>query len=966
MITNKFNELYKRLNPEQKLAVDEIEGPVMVVAGPGTGKTQILTLRIANILLKTQVNPENILALTFSEAASFEMRSRLSEIIGTAAFRAEISTFHSFANSILKNYPDEFPFLLSSESITEIEQLELIEKLLNSLNLALLKPFGDPLYYMKDILSAINDLKKENISPIDLDKAIKEQTKDFDAVDDLYHEKGKYKGEMKGKYQDLKKDIEKLKEFLIIFEAYQKTLIKDKKYDFNDMLLEVVKALDGNRSLLLRVQEKFQYILVDEHQDTNAAQNKLIELIAGFFENPNLFVVGDEKQAIYRFQGASLENFLYFSKIYPNAKLINLAKNYRSHSIILDASQSLIEKNISANILPKRNLLSETKIKKENMRVAAFSSFNMEYEYVADSIFKKIKSGVDPSEIAVLARRNMDLMPLSKSLERMGVRFIFQADLNILNDWHMQKLLFLFEAINNPFNEVLMVRAMHVDFVGIDPFDLYKHKKSKVIKDFQIKYKGWIKLNNNIPFDDFFIKVVNESGFKEYILKLENRYQVLNKLTGLFDVIKLNLSKNPKFNLDDFSRFLEVVEKHKLSLAVKQDHSLEEGVRLLTVHKSKGLEFDSVYIINCFDGRWGNSRKRGAKIKIPWEYFGGNVKADLSFEVIEDERRLFYVALTRAKKSVTLTFSKFGIDGKEQLSSQFLEEIDGQFLEEIDTTKFEKTFDKEGLIDLPKTVKISPKDKKYLQSLFSEKGLSVTGLENFLECPWKYFFRNLVALPDVKNKHLIFGTAVHFALDSFIQSRHVKKIGINFLLDQFHKSLDKEAMMERDRREISEKGERVLELFFDRIISNWSENIQSELQVRGVRFSEGVILNGRIDMLEMLSSDNLVRVHDFKTGKIKPRMYPPYFRQLTFYKILLDKYKEGLFKMKEGVIDFIEPDEKGNFKSEKFIITDQMVKDLEKEIIRVSEDIINLEFWDKRCDDTKCEYCKLRDLTMSE
>ena len=196
MITNKFNELYKRLNPEQKLAVDEIEGPVMVVAGPGTGKTQILTLRIANILLKTQVNPENILALTFSEAASFEMRSRLSEIIGTAAFRAEISTFHSFANSILKNYPDEFPFLLSSESITEIEQLELIEKLLNSLDLVLLKPFGDPLYYMKDILSAINDLKKENISPIDLDKAIKEQTKDFDAVDDLYHEKGKYKGEM--------------------------------------------------------------------------------------------------------------------------------------------------------------------------------------------------------------------------------------------------------------------------------------------------------------------------------------------------------------------------------------------------------------------------------------------------------------------------------------------------------------------------------------------------------------------------------------------------------------------------------------------------------------------------------------------------------------------------------------------------------------------------------------------------
>lgn len=961
MITNQFQKPYRSLNKEQRKAVDEIEGPVMVIAGPGTGKTQILTLRIANILLKTQVNPENILALTFSESASFEMRERLSKIIGTLAFRVEISTFHSFANNIIKSYPDEFPFLLSSESITEVEQLELIEELLSSQNLKLLKPFGDPLYYLKDILGAINELKKEDISPKNLELVLKKQIVDFGNIEDLYHEKGKYTGEMKGKYIEIKRDIEKTKEFLTVFDAYKKALKAEKKYDFNDMLLEVIRAFELNKNLLLKVQEKYQYILVDEHQDTNAAQNKLIEQVAGFYQTPNLFVVGDADQAIYRFQGASLENFLYFKKLYKDAKLINLQKNYRSHQLILDASDNLIGKNISANILPKKNLVADAGFRKEKIGLGTFSNYQMEYEYIAQDIVKKISEGADPSKIAVLTRRNMDLLPLAQSLERYGVRFIIQADLNILNDLHIQKLLFLFESINNPFDEVCLMRAMHVDFVGIDPFDLYKHKKSKAVRGFHAKYKGWIKLNNNIPFDDFFVKVINESGFRQYLLKLTNRYQVLNKLIGLFDEIKLQLMKNPKFNLENFLHLLQTVERHKLSLKAKNEHSFKEGVRLLTVHKSKGMEFDCVYIINCFDGRWGNSRKRGTKIKIPWQYFGSNIKADLLFDSIEDERRLFYVGMTRAKKGVMLTYSKSGIDGREQLPSQFLQEIEEKFLQEIDTAKFEKTFDRLILLDSPKKVSINPKDKKYLQDLFSEKGLSVTGLENFLECPWKYFFRNLVALPDVKNKHLIFGTTVHFALDAFIRSRHVKKIGINFLLNKFHESIDKEAMTEGDHKEILEKGERALKLFFDQIIPSWPTNIQSELSVRGVRFDDNIILNGRIDMIEPLS-ENFVRVHDFKTGRIKSRSHPNYFRQLTFYKILLDRYKEGLFKMREGVIDFIEPDEKGRFRSEVFEISDKDVKDLEGVIVETADQIFNLKFWDQRCKEQTCEYCKLREM----
>lgn len=1001
MITPQFKKAYKGLNKEQKKAVDFIEGPVMVIAGPGTGKTQILTLRIANILLKTHINPENILALTFSESASFEMRQRLSEIIGTPAFRVEISTFHSFANSIIHSYPDEFPYLLSSESITEVEQMELLEKLLNLLNLKLLKPFGDPLYYLKDILAAIGNLKKEGVVPGDLVNAISKQEKDFENIADLYHEKGQYgpkvrddgvvtKGEMKGKYQELKKGIEKTEEFLNLFEAYQKALISEKKYDFNDMILEVIKAFETNKSLLLRIQEKYQYILIDEHQDTNAAQNKLIEKIAGFYKEPNLFVVGDANQAIYRFQGASLENFLYFQKLYKNAKLINLQNNYRSHQVILDASDSLIEKNISANLLPKKNLLAHTKLKEEKIKVVKLTNYQMEYEYVASDIAKKIKGGCDPADLAVLARRNADLDEMTKALKRKGIKSIIPADMDVISDHRIQKLIVILKSLNKPFDEINLIKAMHVDFLNIDPFDIYKllneAKKEKIsfahylekmkkgpLQVFYSKYKGWIKLNENIPFDDLFVKIINESGFLEHILKSDERYQVLTKLTAFFDEIKLQISKNSKYNLSDFLKLLKIAQKHKISLRAKNENFYEEGVKLLTVHKSKGKEFDFVYLINCFDGRWGKSRARGVRIKIPWEYLGSNIKTDLDLDMIEDERRLFYVALTRARKGIMLTFAKTGIEGREQLASQFLQEINTEFLEEIDVISFEKNFDRSVLFETPVAKAISPMDKKYLQNLFAQKQLSVTALENFMECPWKYFFRNLISLPDVKNKHLIFGTAMHTTLDAFIKVRNLKKPGLSFLINKFDEVLEKEAMSENDLLEIREKGKKALSLLSDNVLRLWPKDIISEMRIRGVRLSEGIVLGGRIDMIEPLSKDGAVRVHDFKTGKAKARAQIDgtkldskynYFRQLVFYKILIERYKGGLFNMREGVIDFVEPDEKGRFRSEVFEVKDQDVRGLEELIKSTADQIINLKFWDTGCNEESCEYCSLRNMVF--
>ncbi|MDQ3076708.1 MAG: UvrD-helicase domain-containing protein, partial [bacterium] len=263
----RFEDLYNRLNPEQKRAVDTIDGPVMVIAGPGTGKTQILTLRIANILKQTDSGADGILALTFTESGAYAMRKRLVDIIGSVAYKINIFTFHSFCNEVIKTYPEEFPRIIGANSITDIDQIRLMEEIILTSHLEKLKPYGDPLYYLKPALNQIKNLKREDVDPLALEQIIKDQEARFKEIDDLYYEKGQHKGKMKGKHKDLEKDIEKNKDLLELYKQYEAKLQKLRLFDFEDMIMEVVRVLKINNDLLLRLQEKFQYILADEHQD---------------------------------------------------------------------------------------------------------------------------------------------------------------------------------------------------------------------------------------------------------------------------------------------------------------------------------------------------------------------------------------------------------------------------------------------------------------------------------------------------------------------------------------------------------------------------------------------------------------------------------------------------------------------------------------------------------------------------
>lgn len=1011
METREFTKLYNKLNPSQRKAVDAVEGSVMVVAGPGTGKTQVLTLRIANILLKTQINPENILALTFTEAAAYEMRKRLLTIIGQDAYRVEITTFHSFCNNFIKRHQEEFANIIASESINEIDQLQIIEEVMEDTKLKNLRPLGDVSYYIKPVLSQINELKRENVTPATFEKSLKDFEKELNEKDDLYHSKGAYKGKMKAVHQKAFRDMEKNYELLIVYKAYQEKLAELKKYDYNDMLLEVSSKLQKNPYLLQFIQEKYQYFLVDEHQDTNASQNKIIELMASFYKNPNLFVVGDEKQAIFRFQGASLENFLYFKTIYPEAILINLNHNYRSTKTILDATHSLISNNPESTrvISDGKPLIKNALHNEEKIGIVKVSNNTLEYYWVAEKI-KKIISKNKKFSAVILARNNRDLFPFVTIFDSEKIPYVIESENNILDDMDVQKVILLLRAVNHPDRSDLISKALFLDCFNIDPFDIFRiirkrhdEKKSmweilqdkRILKELDLKNEreierfvkmfldtenGFVKLSNNDRFDKLFVAVLNKSGLLVKILGKENAQEILSRLSRLYEEIREELMRNPKFSLSDFLKYIELLEKHQLSLAYNAHVIPENVARLMTVHKSKGLEFDYVFLINAHDTHWGNKKRRGASFNIPWEQLSLRLNRNIEDNENVDERRLFYVAMTRAKKKVYISYSLSSDDGREQIPSQFILEIPESLIEYEDTKDFESEFtlNREKIFKIfEQTEKTNEQQfsKQYIKELFLRQGLSATALNNYLKCPWKFFFANLIRIPETIDDPGLFGNTIHAAINRFIiEKKKGKKVSEDFLLNLFQEEFDKQPISEGEKERFHERGVKAMKSFYKNRLENISTDANSELEIRGIRINDLLIINGKIDLAEPNGNDGFT-ITDFKTGKVRSRNRiegnikggdGDYKRQLVFYKILLDKYRNGFFKMKKGVIEFVEPTEKGDFRKEEFEITKEEQKELLDQIIKIGEEIVNLSFWNKNCEDEKCEYCSLRNYMLGK
>lgn len=976
-----FETEYKKLNSKQKEAVDSIEGPVMVIAGPGTGKTTILTLRIANILKETDTKPENILALTFTESGVFSMRKKLSKIIGPMAHKINIFTFHGFCNHLIEEYPENYEKIISAKAISQSQQIKLIEDIILNGDYDLVRPIGDKTYYVMKIKSAISHLKKEGFTTNEYEEILRAKILEIENDESLVNQKtGKLKGDAARELKKLQRSLE----LNIVYKEYQEKLYEQKLFDFDDMILETLEAFDNDPEFLLEQQEKYQYLLADEHQDANNAQNRILELLSDFHENPNIFIVGDEKQAIFRFQGASLDNFLYFKDKFKDTKIIRLEDNYRSNQDILDNAFELILNNETDDSLKVE--LKSNKKEKNKIKIKEYKDYSQEIYGVTNEISELISKGIDPNEIAVIYRKNSDSKDISRLLDSKGVPYYINSKQNIMDSDDLFRIKLILNSVDNPFSNQNIISFLNLDFINLDLKDI--HCISKKIN----KYENIFDLIDKVNEDDFvdfgkvkqvilklekfyrqskntnglkvFEEMINDFGLIDHILSSDNsveRMAIINKVHVEF---KNNSITNKTYLIEDFIEYLNTLEAYNIDLET-YIHDIEEGVSLMTAHGSKGLEFDHVFIINGTKKNWGDSKGR-SYFDLPYI----NLKNDNS-QSIEDERRLFYVALTRARESVTINYSEFNDDGKENYPSQFIDELKKDLIEfkKIKPQKNKEIFSQKIKQNNKKT-KVT--DTSYIKKIFLETPMSVTALNNYLDCPWRYFYSNLIRIPIPTTESLAFGNAIHATFKWYFDNLDSEN-GIKEIKSKFDEFLSDQNIDEESTKIIKKEAENILGGYYKKFLKNFDKNTKylTEYSISDytLKFDDYEIrLKGNLDRIDIIDNEK-VRVVDYKTTKPKSENEikgktqnsdGAYYRQLIFYKMLVENHKD--WKLKEAELNFVKPNDKGDYVSRVFEINDEEVESLKEKIIEMAREIINGEFLDKKCEKEDCQYCKMSEL----
>lgn len=973
-----YEQAFARLNPSQKEAIETIDGPVMVIAGPGTGKTEILALRIANILLRTDARAENILALTFTDAGAYNMRERLARYIGADAYHVAIHTFHSFAGEQISRYPDSYPAIIGGRAVNDLERIKIIEDIIKDGDFDLLRPHGDPLFYVREIPRALSELKKENISPDDFASRISIEENSLRATPQ-FHEKGAHKGKVRGEYLDLEKRINKHRELLLVYRLYQSALREKRLYDFEDMIVETVHALTNNEDMLRDLQETYQYILADEHQDANQSQNRILELLSEFHERPNLFVVGDEKQAIFRFQGASLDNFLYFQDKFADTKVISLTDNYRSTTKILDLAYELIKTDdeILRDLRIPLNASNQELGKTADTRVEVrhFSHEAIEDEWVVSEVKKALESGVPPEEIAVITRYNKDVIHFTKRLRQAGIEVTTGADIDILEHPVTRAVECLIRAAANIGDDSALFDCLISGWWKLNPADLSKVLRaqsglwplskivasSEKLKEIGVDDESSIlnlaavletvraKSATSTP-HELLHYLVKESGLLSSIME-NDPIEGANVLRRIYDEVETTVVENRAATLREIASQFAYRRLHNLPITAPFVLRSKGAVLVMTAHKSKGLEFHTVILPRVTDKSFGKGTSRDL-FKLP---LTRHAVTDELKDSEDDERRLLYVAMTRAKKHLLVGTSEMSGEGRPLPESRFLSTIGDEFIETKDTTEEETSFKPEAIFDRsPTSVKLTP---EIIREIFLARGFSVTHLNNYLEDPQKYLLENLLRRPHPRTLSLMFGTAVHEVLERSVKFivEEQKAPNETELSEWLKSSLSKLPLSTNEEVSLHKRAFLAVVTYVANLNKDLLQNSRSEVSIK-VSLSTNdsdlpeIPLTGKIDRVDYNQNGKVIRVIDYKTGKPKSRndvagetksSDGKYKRQLVFYALLLSLYNGEETLPEEFVISFVEPKDNGEVVEHSFNVTKDEIETLKTEIIRVAKEIIS-------------------------
>ena len=1021
ILQNKFAEEYKKLNNEQRLAVDTIEGPVMVIAGPGTGKTQILAARIGKILLDTDALPENILCLTYTDAGTIAMRRRLQQFIGADAYKVNIYTFHAFCNDVIQDNLNLFE-KNSLDAISELESIELFKQLIDAFpkNNPLKRYRGDVYFEIKNLRSLFSSMKREGWTAQFINERIDAYINDLPNRDE-YIAKRKVKEFNKGdvrtdKIEEEKEKMEKLRAAVNEFANFQNLMRKRNRYDFDDMINWVITMFEENKNILANYQEKFQYLLVDEYQDTSGTQNKLVQLLINYWDKPNVFVVGDDDQSIYRFQGANVENMLEFATRYTKDLMtVVLTSNYRSTQPILDISKTLINRNEERLVKQieglSKELISSNKLINQLTNKPLVHEYNSAKDEMADitnRVAALIEQKIEAGRIAIIYKENKYGEELATYFRLKKIPFYSRRSIDVLVHPFTSKIVQLLRYLNaehdTPYGgDEMLFEILHFDFYKIPPIEIakltvetntlkYKGEQTSIrkqlsdkankpaqnlfdtgihegLKSFSFMMEKMIADVSNITLQELFEHIIQNAGVLNYIMQNDDKIALMQLLTALFDFIKDETSRDPLLGLKELISIFDLMEKEGIALPMNKVAGTDKGVNLLTTHGSKGLEFKHVFFAGANASFWEKKRKPGSGYKFPDTMFTSQpTPAD-----DEELRRLFYVALTRAEKYLYISYSKFRNDGKELEPSMFIAEILEEHELPVEKIMFteEQQMEFELLHFTAQAPEIEQAEEDFISAILEKFVMNVTALSAYLNCPLGFYYKNLIRIPSGKSESLEFGSAIHHALEKLFRkmqdrgketfpSKEEMIADFNWYMHKHRENFTKEAF---DRR--MEYGDEVLRNYYDKYINNWNKVVAVERNIRGIVVNS-VPIKGKLDKLEFNGKE--VNVVDYKSGNIDnalPKMKAPsdkdpnggdYWRQAVFYKILVDNYEQKDWKVISTEFDFIEPDKKGEYRKEKIVIAPQDIETVKQQLTDVWNKIQARDFY-TGCGKADCHWC---------
>lgn len=953
-------------NKKQQECIDNTEGKYLVLAGPGTGKTFTLIQRVKNMIEKG-VKPETILCLTFSDAAANEMRTRLAKELNKSDIGVNVFTYHSFCNDIITEHPEEFELPENYRVISSAVSVNLLKECIDELNPeAYRTKRNDPYYFINEISNGINAIKTNRLTKEAFFNNI-EQNPDWKPQLLKLQEELKEKNENGAKIpkripdgiDSLTKKIAKAQELWKFYELYKSKMEEQHYVDFNDMINYVLDKFEDEPAFLHKAANKYKYILVDEYQDTNKSQNDIVFYLTKSIESENVFVVGDDDQIIYAFQGAKLDTVEKFLENFPDTKVICLNENMRSTQEILNAARKVVlqdTKRLEVN--PKferyqitKELTAKNKnldFKKKPVRFYKYADILQEYQEIADEITGLVNSQDCPvdengnkklSEIAILTLSNNELMTFFELLKERNIPAELKDGKNIFLIHSFTVMFYYMQMLTNPelHCDKFFKLALSKPFgVHAKDFELLYNKKSQYssivdllksverenftapekIEQFIRTFQYLLEYKTNETLKDIILEIGAKTGIFDYYLNSEiNRIENISGLKKLVDEAEDFSNTYKKISLEDFAEYLEMCLKDEISITTDKAPVVMNAVQLSTYHSAKGREFEYVYMPSITRDKWESSRK-SMKSVIPLDISEYKTEEELKSQKLSEQIKLLYVGMTRAKHTLRLSYPDK--DGKTvKTPSCLVADADIEFERE------EKPFEYDiNSFWQERTKSLYKRDYDYQRDFCSMvdtrlegKSFSPSSINTYLKCPRLYFYDYILGLqakdgnPDSMN----YGRAVHKACEYAINSalENGKYPSKENFIQKFKDTLQDMPMSSLQQREIYViRGDKALDKFYVHLCAAPVSMLHSaeeviELNIDGVKF-KGII--DRIDK----NPDGTYTIYDYKTGGAKNEKFicpggehEDYYNQIGLYKYYYEKYTGK--KVKETI--FIYPEE---------------------------------------------------------